>query len=183
MSCGPSVQMFRLLDAYVGWDVGDDQKNWKNLSGLKEPDGVRLSAEVPGAIAAGMLDAYILPPRLARGCGTCEWYLITPAPPESRLLRRAGCNGEWLQVWPSRTCSPGTLIDAVAIATHRHLVAIADRGYGGVNIWSNGGNRLTASIPVRHVGPIAFTNSRELLVTRRGSSAIRRYGPAGDYRG
>ena len=81
MSCGPSAQTFRLLDAYVGWDVSADKENWKHLSGLEEPDGVRLAARFPGAIDPSILMSYLLPSRLARGCGSCEWYLITPAPP------------------------------------------------------------------------------------------------------
>lgn len=184
MSCGPSPQNFRLLDAYVGWDVDViDKLNWKNLSGLEEAEGVRLAARFPGAVDPSIVSVYLLPPRLAKGCGTCEWYLVTPAPPVSRLLRRSGCNGEWLSVWAEEGCAPGRLIDAVAVAARRHYVAVADRGDNSVRIWANGGERLVTRIAIKNVGPIAFTNSCELLVTRRGSDAIRRYDLAGDDRG
>ena len=40
MSCGPSPQTFRLLDAYVGWDPETGVDAYKNLSGLQEIDDV-----------------------------------------------------------------------------------------------------------------------------------------------
>jgi hypothetical protein len=168
MSCGPSPQTFRLLDAYVGWDVGDDAEFYKNLSGLQEIEGVRLAARFPGTIDPAVVLQYLPPPQLARGCDSCEWYLVTPAPPASRLLRRVGCSGDWFQVWPKRSCPSGSLLKAVAIAVHRHYVAIADREDASVRIWTRDGERLIATIPIKHIGPIAFTNSGELLVTRRG---------------
>jgi len=84
---------------------------------------------------------------------------------------------------PEHLCPTGVLGDARAIAVHRHYLAIADRADASVRIWTRAGERLTASIPTQQVGPIAFTNSGELLVTRRGSRAIHRFDLAGDYRG
>ena len=36
MSCGGGTPTFRLLDAFVGWDVGPEEE-WKNLTGLDDP--------------------------------------------------------------------------------------------------------------------------------------------------
>jgi hypothetical protein len=81
MSCGPAIATFRLLDAFVGWDEYDAT----HLSGLDKPEGLQLAQKDPDAVHPGEVLARIPPPRLARGCGPCDWYLVTPQPPVSRL--------------------------------------------------------------------------------------------------
>jgi phage tail-like protein len=165
MSCGGGTPTFRLLDAFVGWDVGPAE-DWKNLTGLDAPEGLRLAQVVPDAVNPNAVLPYIPPPLLARGCGPCEWYLVTPVPPAPRLLRRNSCPGQWLPVW-SPACDPQALVEPVAIAARGHHVAVADAGAGRVWIWKRGGEQLTAAISQEQSGPIAFTPWGELLVTSK----------------
>ena len=178
MSCGGATQTFRLLDAFVGWEEFD----YKNLTGLSDPDGVRLAQKSPGAIDPNDVWPYIPPPQLARGCSPCEWYLVPPVPPSPRLLRRDVCSGQWLPLW-SRNCDPDLLVARVAVAARGHNVAVSDPGANTVWVWSNGGERLSAIITIAQPGPIAFAPWGELLVTAKGSAKILRFGLIGDARG
>jgi phage tail-like protein len=177
MSCAAGPANFRLLDAFVGWDPFDH----KNLSGLEDPDGLRLALLVPGVVDPAVLLGFFPPPRLARGCGPCEWFLVTPAPPESLLLRREPCTGLWKPVWQG--CPRVALVDAVAVAAHRSRLAVADRGAGAALLFSGNGERLAGEIKIEKPGPLAFTPWGELLVTQEGSTRILRFGPTGDYLG
>src|SRR5262245_38192009 len=100
MSCNSGFPTFRLLDRYAGWDAGDQVYNSpENLIGFDDEIGVRLGPINPNEVNAGDLLGSIPPPRLARGCGSCDWYLITLQPPGSRLLRRDACSGQWPSIW------------------------------------------------------------------------------------
>src|SRR5688500_12461493 len=102
MTCTTGFPTFRLLDAYAGWDPGDQPYDEPViLIGFDDPAGLRLSALNPNEVNPSDLLGSIPPVRLARGCGSCDWYLITPAPPAARLLRRDACSSQWISVWRS----------------------------------------------------------------------------------
>jgi phage tail-like protein len=177
MSCAPGIANFRLLDANIGW--GQDSS--KNLAGFDSADGVCLAQIVAGAVDPNQILPYLPPARLARA-RECEWYLVTPSPPESLLLHRDGCCHSWHRVWES-AWSPEALQDAVAVATWRSWLGVAERGASRARIWGQRGRRLLAEIRVSMPGPIAFTARGELLVTSANSPRIGRYGPDGEPRG
>src|SRR5262249_39780109 len=178
MSCSPVTPTFRLLDAYVGWDAFDH----KNLTGMDDPDGLRLEQEAGGEVDPGAVMAYLPPPRLARGCGACEWYLLTPNPPTPKLLRRDPCMQSWLPVWSS-VCDPKLFIDPVAVAARSHHIAVADQGANRVWIWTRGGEQIASEISLHQPGAIAFAPWGELLITTKGRAEILRFGLIGDPRG
>lgn len=185
MSCSSGFPTFRLLDAYVGWDQGDqvhDQS--QNLIGFTDPEGLRLSPLNPNAVNPSDLLSYLPPPQLARGCGSCDWYLITPVPPSPRLLRRDPCSGLWVSIW-DEACSPDYLLEPVAVAAWRKRVAVSDRGARSVWVWSGRGSRLSAHIDFDNPGPLAFTPRGELLVAVKEDDIwrVHRFGPAGEVRG
>src|SRR5262249_7524126 len=137
---------FRLLDGWTGWDpdpaLGPDA--WLGLAGLGE-GGALEPARVGGGVAPQALLGSLPPPPLARGCGPCEWYLVTPAP-AARVLRRDGCHG----FLPVRGAAGafGTLVAPVAIAVRRHRFAVADPGTGIVRVWARSGAVNAATIPL-----------------------------------
>ncbi len=183
MSCGPAQATFRLLDSYVGWDPSGAADSTKNLTGLDQPSGVRLVELHPDSVSAAGVTPYIPPRRLARGCHAREWYLLTPGPLPSRLLKRGPCVMDWLNVW--RHEIHDALMDAVAIAVHGTRIAISDAGAGAVTVWARGGYQRAAQIRIHNPGALAFTPVRELLVSahKAGSRwAIYRYGPEGTLR-
>ena len=178
MSCGPVEAKFRLLDAYVGWS---EKAAPSHLIGLDDPAGLRLApaSEEP---ALAELWKLLLPPRLARGCGPCDWYLLTPDP--SRLLTRQACSAKWRPVWIP-ACDPGRFVDPIAVAAWQHRVAIADRGAGRIWIWEREGLHLIAEIEFPDVLAIGYTAAGELLAvqgTRAGGSRLHIFGPSGERR-
>src|SRR5579863_4167510 len=136
MSCGGGKANFRLLDPYVGWDATDPTHS--NLTGFDSLAGISLALVNPGAVDPAQILAYLPPARLARGCGACEWYLITPAPPESRLLRRDACHPAWGPIWKG-SCRPDPFVDAVAVAAWRRWIAVSDLGANEVRVWAGSG--------------------------------------------
>jgi phage tail-like protein len=174
MSCGPSEGKFRLLDAYVGWSeaLAPD-----HLCGLEDPAGLHLCAEDPDAVGAGVWD-YLLPPRLARGCGPCDWYLLTPEP--FHLLHRSACSDNWEPLWPA-PCDAQYLVRPVAVAAHGHQIAVADPGAGRIWVWSRDGAVLQAEINFPGVAAIGFSACGELLAA--GSGWLRRFDRSGNPRG
>jgi phage tail-like protein len=160
MSCGTGAPTFRLLDALVGWSAIKSS----NLEGLEENEreemeGVRLRQQHTGAVSAADLLAYLAPPRLARGCGHCELYLINKA----NLWRSDCCLPDWQPVW-SQACDPKRLVKARAIAVRSHRIAVSDAGAQRVWIWDRNGGHLAADIHVGSPGPLAFTPWGELLI-------------------
>jgi phage tail-like protein len=180
MSCGGGKANFRLLDPYVGWDATDPTHS--NLTGICPPTELSLALVNPGAVDPAQILAYLPPARLARGCGACEWYLITPAPPKSRLLRRDACHPAWGPVWKG-SCRPDPFVDAVAVAAWRRWIAVSDLGANEVRIWAGSGATPLAEIPIDQPGPLAFSPRGELLITSANSSQVARYGPDGIARG
>jgi len=185
MTCTTGFPTFRLLDAYAGWDPGDQPYDEPvNLIGFDDPAGLRLSALNPNEVNPSDLLGSIPPVRLARGCGSCDWYLITPAPPAARLLRRDACSSQWISVWDG-LCPPDYLVNPVAIAAWRRRVAVSDAGAKMVWVWSKRGARLSARIELKDPGPLAFTPRGLLLVAaeENGKWQIHRFGPVGELRG
>lgn len=176
MSCGGGNQTFRLLDPYVGWD----EESAVNLTGLDREnlEGVQLGLIVPGAVSPSNLSALIPPARLARGCGGCEWFLLT----DTDLLRRDCCIRNWRSVW-DQNCHHGLLESATAISFSRHRIAISDSGAGHVRIWDREGDRLSASIPFEHPGPLVFLPWDGLVVVDTAHPALRLFGHSGEPRG
>jgi phage tail-like protein len=170
MSCGGGKPNFRLLDVNVGWSAQDHT----GLDGLTDPGGIYLAQTVAGAVDPNQILPYLPPARLAKGCGDCEWYLVTPAPPESFVMSRDACHSEWrrLPMGPQKT--------PVAIAAWGGRLTVSDKGANQVLIWHKA--RLIATIAMAAPGPLAFTPCGELLVTSGGSS-IACYGLGGEARG
>jgi phage tail-like protein len=185
MSCTSGFPTFRLLDSYAGWDQGEDAYDKaENLVGFDDPKGVRLAQRNLDEVNPTELLGYLPPARLARGCGQCDWYLITPAPPAPRLLHRDPCSGEWTSIW-DEDCAPDYLIEPVAVAAWRRRIAVSDRGAKTVWVWSGRGSRLSARIELAEPGPLAFTPRGLLLVAAKenGSWRVHRFGPTGEPRG
>ena len=179
MSCSAGKPNFRLLDPNVGWDALDP--NSSNLLGFGDPGGIYLAQTVAGAVDPTQLFQYLLPARLARGCAACEWYLLTPFPPESFLLRRDACQQQWKPLWPS--CPPAPFKNPVAVASWRKRLAVADQGANKVLLWVESGARLATEIPVEKPGPLAFNPRGELLVTCETSNKVARYDLRGTFQG
>lgn len=177
MSCGGGNPNFRLLDANVGWSAASAV----NLVGLNDSTGLCLAQVVAGALDPNQILPCLPPARLSRGCGDCEWYLVTPAPPQSLVLHRDACHSDW-RVWPGSAGS-APFQDAVAIAARVDRVAVADRGANLVRVWARTGTRLLLSIDTPAPGPIAFSPRGELLVTSATSAQIRCFGLGGESRG
>ncbi|MFI0820876.1 phage tail protein I [Streptomyces sp. NPDC021098] len=175
MTCTPHPATFRLLDAYVGWDEQEAQ----GIVGFDDPSGLRLAH--PGTAPEGPTRAQLLPwfpdPRLAPGCGPCAWYLLVPG--ERRLLRRDAC-GAFTPVWPPG-CDPGLLRAPVSVAARGHRLVVVDSGR--VLVWHREGARLTGVIRVGRPRWAAPAPGDEILVACQGSTDLRRYDPAGRFRG
>ncbi len=177
MSCVPDRPTFRLLDPLVGWDPASCE--W--LSGCDTGDGLRLAQPTgtPGGDPAALVP-FFGHPRLARGCGMCEWYLLAPAP-RARLLRLDRCHPGWRPVWP-----PGWLPylpDPVAVAARGHLLAVADRATQRVLVWERGGEVQLAELAL-DAEPVAVALApwHEVLVAVTGSGPLRRFGIHGEAR-
>ena len=185
MSCVSGFPTFRLLDAYVGWDPGEHPHDQpENLVGFDDPKGLRLAQKNIHEVNPSELVAYLPPPQLARGCGTCDWYLITRVPPAPRVLHRDPCSGKWTSIWDD-DCAPDCLVEPVAMAAWRRRFAVSDEGAKTVWVWSGRGSRLSAAIQLTNPGPLAFTPQGLLLVATKedGTWRIKRFGPTGEGRG
>jgi phage tail-like protein len=169
MSCGPSPLTFRLLDGYTGWEAEDST----GLAGVDGTAGITLATLAPGALHPADLLKHFPPSWLARGCGRCTWYLVTPAP-RSLLLVRDGCH---LSFCPVEACEgrPLTFMAATAVAARSRFVAVADAGAGEVVVFAASGRRLIARIRSLRPGPLAIAPWREVLVVENGSDRLWRY--------
>lgn len=147
MSCGAEAT-FRLLDAFVGWD----EQTVTDLIGLADPTGIVLAHEARG-LRPTDLARYVPPPRLARGCGPCDWLLLG----ERRVLVLDGCGSRW------RELSIGVALeDPSAIAAFRDRVAISDRDR--VIVISRRRGISSQVIDVAGAGPLAFRPHGALFV-------------------
>ncbi|WP_063729302.1 phage tail protein I [Streptomyces sp. RTd22] len=175
MTCTPHPATFRLLDTYVGWD----QQETQGIVGFDDPSGIRLA--YGGTAPEGPTRAQLLPwfpdPRLAPGCGPCAWYLLVPG--ERRLLHRDAC-GAFAPVWPPG-CDPGLLRDPVSVAARGHRLTVVDSGR--VLVWHREGAQLAGVIRAKRASWAAPAPGDEILVASQGSTDLRRYDPAGRFRG
>ncbi|MGW5720009.1 phage tail protein [Amycolatopsis sp. NPDC003865] len=170
MTCAPATVTFRLLDDVVGWD----QDAVTDLVGFAEETGVRLAHDGPSP--DGPTRTQLLPwfpdPRLAPGCGPCDWYLLSG----ERLLRRDTCTGGWLPGW-APYCDPRLLRAPTAVAARGHRVAVVDSGR--IFVWRNEGDQLTAVIGLEDATVVALAQDEQVLVARAGSERLWRYGADG----
>jgi phage tail-like protein len=174
---------FRLLDTYVGWSCNGAMPP----AVLDDTDGLRLAPKTVG-VDPSEVWRRVLPARLAKGCGRCDWYLLTPAP--ARLLRREACSPQWRAVW-TPACDPRKFDDPVALAAWGHRVAIGDRGAGRIWIWDREGEQLSAElksedlpakISLRNVVALGFAPTGELLAAVANTQDLLRFGPDGSLR-
>jgi phage tail-like protein len=176
MTCAAGNPNFFLLDTTAGWDV--DATATLNLVGAGTPPGcVALAQQVAGAVDLNQIVPYLPPAQLARGCGACEWYLVTAAPPASHLLRRDACHSGWQQVSTGQV--PFALRNAVAVAVGCGRIAISEQGANRVTIRAKHGLRQLAEITAVSPGPLAYSQRGELFVTSAVSSSIARYDAGG----
>ncbi len=165
MTCAAGPPTFRLLDAYVGWD----EDTVESLVGLADPAGLRLSGVGGAGLSPGDLWPYLVPPRLAWDCPGCTWFLATPDPPASRILRLGPCDETWqpLDLDPGRRPA-----EITSLAVRGQLVAAVEPG-GRVWVWSvrtglpgpcEPHARLEAVFEVCEPVAVAFASACELLV-------------------
>ena len=64
------------------------------------------SAARGGIVPADDVSGWLAPAALARGCAPCEWFLVTPCPPESRLLRKDVCSPCFTEAEPGAVWRP-----------------------------------------------------------------------------
>jgi phage tail-like protein len=186
VSCKAEPPIFRLLDGMVGWDPLDTS----GLEGLDEADGgVALARLSPGAVDPSDLLPFLPPARLARGCGKCAWYLVTPVP--SRLLRlECGVAAPPCEP-PYPCCEAFTRIpclpdfrDGTAVAARRHTVAVSDGGAGVVHIYTASGEEPGAVAPLADPGPLALSPWGDVLVaTGTPAPRLLRFSLGGSPRG
>ncbi|WP_197371027.1 phage tail protein [Streptomyces clavuligerus] len=181
MRCVPGPATFRLLDAWTGWDpyTGPEEPGVSGIVGLDDPEGIRLARRgVPDGPTRGELLPWFPDRRLAPGCRAGDWYLLVPGK-RPGLLRRDVCGGGWLPVWPP-ACGPVPLVRPWSVAARGHRLVVVEPGR--VLVWDREGGRLTAVIDVDGARWAAPAPRGEILVARRGTTALRRYGPDGRLR-
>jgi len=185
MTCAAGNPNFFLLDSTAGWDA--DLSATQGLVGVNPLGCLALAApaiqgqQVTEPVDLNQIVPYLPPAPLARGCGACEWYLVTPAPPTSLLLRRDACHTSWQQLWKGQPVSP--LQNAVAVAVGRGRIAISERGANRVSVWAEHGMRQLAAIAIAAPGPLACNQRGEFFVTSASSPLIARYDAGGGSRG
>lgn len=171
MTCIPSDPRFRLLDRFVGWDA----KGWDGLAGADECEGLRLAGGGVGLISE-LLDPFIPPPRLASGCGRCDWVLATRPAPDSRILTLGGCGNVWRPLWP-RNCMPLALGHVDAVAVDRHRLAIA--GEGRIWVLHLEGGQVIGEAKAGQVCDLAFGPDGTLFAATEGGTAIAAFTQSG----
>lgn len=169
MSCLPSDPRFRLLDDLVGWDAAHHD----GLEGLDDPDGLRLAGG-PEGLTAEALDPFIPPPRLAPGCGPCDWFLITRPAPDSRLLRLDGCASGWRPAWP-RGGAPVPFADGAAAAFDRDRIAVADAAAGRIWVLLAAGAQIVAEIAVGRPRDLSLGPAGEIVVAHEDGTRLSRF--------
>jgi phage tail-like protein len=176
MSCLPLPPTFRLLDSYVGWDPDAVE----GITGLDLASGLQLAfvGGTGGIVAADDVSAWLAPAALARGCAPCEWLLVTPCPPESRLLRKDVCSPCFAEAEPGAVSA---LRCAVAVAAAGHHVAVADQH--AVLLFADHGRRLITRVAFATPGPVAYAPWQEWLVVDSARKRIARLDLAGFARG
>ncbi len=178
MSCLPAPATFRLLDSLIGWDPDTVE----GITGLDLASGLQLAfiGGTGGVVSADEVSGWLAPAALARGCSPCEWYLATPCPPDSRLLRKDVCEPCFVEATPGAV---GVLRCAVAVAAAGRNVAVADRGRNAVVLFADHGRRLVTSVAFADPGPITHAPWQEWLVVDNTHRRLGRLDLAGFARG
>jgi len=166
MTCGPQATTFRVVDANSYWDV--DARRGADL-GLGAVAGLVIGDRIELARSNGVGDGDLLPripPRwLARGCGSCTWWLASACPPG--LVRSVG--RAWL---PAEPCDRGAICPS-AVAATSHRVAVRDPGRASVRVYAGDGHRLTLDLDLDGDGPIALDRDGTLYAV--DGAAVRRF--------
>jgi phage tail-like protein len=178
MSCLPLPATFRLLDSLVGWEP----HRVEGITGRDLASGLQLAfvGGAGGIVPADDVSGWLAPAALARGCAPCEWFLVTPCPPESRLLRKDVCSPCFTAAEPGAV---GVLRCAVAVATAGRNVAVVDAGQNAVLLFADHGRRLVTKVAFASAGPIASAPWQEWLVVDAARKRIARLDLAGFARG
>ena len=176
MTCVANLAQFRLLNHLVGWD--EDVALVKGLMGLKSATGVQLEAlrDADNVLDDSTLSVWFPPSRLAKTCGICEWYLVTPCPPQSRLLRRDACDPCWTEPQPGAL---GVLQCARAVAVSPQRIAVTDTAAQSVFFFTDGGRHQLGQVPFNQPGAIAYAAWREWLVVDEQAGVLQRLDMAG----
>ena len=174
MTCTIDLTQFRLLNHLVGWD--DDVV--EGLQGLQRSSGVQLQAlrDPDVTVDDSTLSRWLPPWRLAISCDGCEWYLVTPCPPQSRLLVSSACDRCWTEPLPGAF---GVLQCARAVAASPMQIAISDSAIDSIVFFTNGGRRQLGQVSFSSPGPIANANWREWLVVDEQTQVLQRLDMAG----
>lgn len=178
MTCVPDSPKFRLLNHLVGWDPDSVE----SLTGLGVAQGVQLAPLDPGAesLDQATLSRWLPPARLAKACGVCRWYLVTPCPPRSRLLVRDACAPCWTEPAPGARAVLGR---ARAVAAAPDRISVSDTDLGAVLFFTDQGRRQLGRAAFPRPGAIAYAAWREWLLVDEATGALRRLDMAGVDRG
>ncbi|MGI9331956.1 MAG: phage tail protein [Gammaproteobacteria bacterium] len=158
---------FRLLNHLVGWDVDSVE----SLTGTDSESGLQLEylGTSGGTVNEDDISPWLTPPNLSAGCQPCEWFLVTPSPPRSRLMWKNACEPCFAEPGPGAV---GALHDAVALAIADQHVAVSDIGQQAVLLFAERGKRRIGQVPLADPGPIAYATWREWLVVSASHSKL-----------
>jgi phage tail-like protein len=191
MSCGPVTTTFRILDRHAEWQLDLSAGTTISLG-----EAIELAQVDPLAVDADALSALMPPTWIARGCGSCEWYLACPGGGVLRYGPRASEPSQTTE--GAARCAPPAeaepsclgftlvagagcaldLVEPVAVASARRRFAVLDAGRGQILICSAAGERVIASIPCHARGPLAFAQGAILVADRERLSRIELVGLA-----
>ncbi len=174
MSCAPSLARFRLLNHLVGWD--DDTV--EGLTGMDSASGLRLQSlgGIEDTLDEAELSLHIPPARLGRACGVCEWYLVTPYPPCSRILVMNACNPCWSIPFVG---IQDVLSYTRGIAVSPNRIAVSDEGDNTVVLYADRGRHLLGKVPFASPGVVAYASWHEWLVVDEVNRSLERLDMAG----
>ena len=174
MTCVANLAQFRLLNHLVGWDADEVE----GLMGLNAANGVQLKTlgDAGHSIDESTLSSFIPPSRLAKTCGKCEWYLVTPCPPQSRLLVRDACEPCWMEPQPGAIA---VFQCARAVAVSPHRIAVTDIGANAIYFFTDRGRRQLGQVPFNQPGVISYATWQEWLIVDEQAGVLRRLDMAG----
>ena len=169
MTCVTNLSLFRLLNHLVGWDVDVVE----GLVGSNTAAGVQLQSlgDQDDTLDEPTLSMWLPPSRLAKSCAPCEWYLVTPCPPQSRLLKMDVCEPCWTEPKPGAV---GALQCARAVALAPKRIAVSDTGLKSVLFFTEGGRRQLGQVPFNQPGAIAYAAWREWLLVDEEQGVLQR---------
>jgi phage tail-like protein len=156
MSCQPDKTIYRLLDAFAGWD--EDATQCAGVVGFQSPRGLRLKST--GNVDPGVWTTLFLPPRLAWSCRRCEWLLATPEP--ARLLALGQCRIKFELLWDP-ACAPVTETSFLAVASRAGHVALASADGSRILHFDDDGRRLRGTTSASNLVALAYTPNNVLV--------------------